>query len=108
VHVWAYPYSAIGAVDCPARDLMRVDADRLLLTAIQHARERCASAIEYVLMEGSPSLCLPTSVRPGDLLVLGARGRGRMRSGVLGSTVNRVLDEVVVPVAVLPAGRAPR
>ena len=104
VHVWEYPYSAVGATDCPARDLMQVDADRLLLTAIEHTRERCAAAVEHVLLEGSPSLCLPTAVRPGDLLVLGSRGRGPMRSGVLGSTVNSVLDEVMVPVAVVPAG----
>ena len=92
---------------------MQVDADRLLLTAIEHARERCASAVEHVLLEGSPSLCLPNAVRPGDLLVLGSRGRSPMRSGMLGSTVNSVLDnsfldELMVPVAVVPAGRARR
>ncbi len=108
VHVWEYPYAAIGAKDCPARDVMQVDAGRLLLTAVQRARERCISGVEHVLLEGSPSVCLSTAVRRGDLLVLGSCGRGPVRSGTLGSTVNSILDEVTVPVAVVPAGRAPR
>jgi nucleotide-binding universal stress UspA family protein len=33
--------------------------------------------------------------------VLGSRGRGALRAGILGSTVNAVLDEASVPVAVI-------
>jgi len=33
--------------------------------------------------------------------VLGSRGRGAVRAGMFGSTVNSVLDEAAVPVAVL-------
>jgi nucleotide-binding universal stress UspA family protein len=36
-----------------------------------------------------------------DLIVLGSRGRGAMRSDMFGSTVNSVLDEAAIPVAVL-------
>jgi nucleotide-binding universal stress UspA family protein len=40
-------------------------------------------------------------VRDGDHLVLGSRGRGGVRSGLFGSTVNGVLGVAAVPVAVV-------
>ena len=49
----------------------------------------------------SPSTGLLESVRDGDLLVLGSSGRGVIAAGLLGSTVNSVVEHVAVPVVVV-------
>jgi nucleotide-binding universal stress UspA family protein len=40
-------------------------------------------------------------VRDGDLVVVGWRGRGAVRAGLFGSTVNNVLEQSAVPVVVV-------
>ena len=42
------------------------------------------------------------AVRDGDLLVVAASGRGAIARGLLGSTVNGVLEAATVPVVVVP------
>jgi nucleotide-binding universal stress UspA family protein len=103
VHIWEYPYAPIGAVESEARDRMQVDAACVLDAAVERAREICGADVDSELLEGSPAMFLPTTVETGDLLVLGSRGRGAVRAGLFGSTVNAVLDEVSVSVAVVPA-----
>ncbi|MBK5333949.1 MAG: universal stress protein, partial [Ilumatobacteraceae bacterium] len=41
------------------------------------------------------------TVRDGDLLVVGSRGRGALAARLFGSTVNTVLDRCAVPVVVV-------
>ena len=65
------------------------------------ARERCAASVSGLLVERSPASGLLETVRDGDLLVLGSRGRGAIAAGLLGSTVNSVVEHVAVPVAVV-------
>jgi nucleotide-binding universal stress UspA family protein len=101
VHAWEYPYAPIGAPASVPRDLMQVDAACLMHTAVDYARQRCGADVEHELLEGSASVLLAGAVGDGDLLVLGSRGRGALRAGILGSTVNAVLDEASVPVAVI-------
>ena len=102
VHIWEYPYAPVGVVDSEPHDIMQVDAACVLEAAVEKARAQCAARVEYELLEGSPSYFLPTVAADGDLLVLGSRGRGAVRSTILGSTVNHVLDEAEVSVAVVP------
>lgn len=101
VHCWFYPYLAVGETWAQRRDLTQVDAALLLDRAVERANERFGAAVVGQLVEGSPSTGLLDAVRDGDLLVLGSRGAGALRSGLFGSTVNSVLDHAAVPVVVV-------
>ncbi len=100
-HAWDYPYETGGPIVTQARELTRIDAERVLDIAVEQARELCGGDVIGDLIEGSPGSALLAAVRDGDLLVLGSRGRGAWRSGVFGSTVNGVLDTASVPVVVV-------
>jgi nucleotide-binding universal stress UspA family protein len=101
VHAWEYPYTLPDTPKSQARDLTRVDAACVLDEAIAYLREDAHGAVEGNLVEGSAASAVLDAVVDGDLLVLGSRGRGALRAGVFGSTVNSVLDRAVVPVAVV-------
>jgi nucleotide-binding universal stress UspA family protein len=97
VHTWAVP----DGDDAADRDVARIDAACVLERAVESARERCGATVDALLVEGGPVVGLLDAVRDGDLLVLGSRGRGAVRSGLFGSTVNSVLDAAAVPVVVV-------
>jgi len=98
VHTWSTP---LGNDFDTVRDLARIDAACALEAAVEAARERCGATVDSLLVEGGPVNGLLDAVRDGDLLVLGSRGRGALRSGLFGSTVNGVLDAAAVPVVVV-------
>lgn len=59
-------------------------------------------SISYRLLRGKPSLELRKEARRGyDFVVVGARGRGRVASSILGSTVQEILVRFPVPVIVV-------
>ncbi len=64
--------------------------------------EWCGVDVVGELAEDSAPSALLSTVRDGDLLVLSSRGRGALKAGVFGSTVNTVLDHADVTVAVTP------
>jgi nucleotide-binding universal stress UspA family protein len=101
VHGWLYPYLAVDTASSQARDLTNVDAACLLDVAVESARERCAVEVSGELVESGPVTALLETVRDGDLLVVGSRGRGALAENLFGSTVNSVLDRCVVPVVVV-------
>jgi len=101
VHGWTYPYIALDTSSAQARDLTRVDAACTLDRAIEHAAERFATAATPCLVEASATSALLSTVRDGDLLVLGSRGRGTLSSSIFGSTVNAVLEQAAIPVVVV-------
>lgn len=101
IHAWEYPYALMTTRESQGRDLTRVAAANVLDEALELAREACRSGVTGELVEGGSASGLLGSLRDGELLVLGSRGRGAMRSGMFGSTVNSVLDEAAIPVAVL-------
>jgi len=101
VHGWSYAYAPVDASATQARDLTEVDADCTLNRSIEFARERCGATVTGQLVETSAVTALLEEVRDGDLLVLGSHGHGGLRSRLLGSTVNSVLDESAVPVVVV-------
>jgi nucleotide-binding universal stress UspA family protein len=102
VHIWEYPYAPIGAIGSQPHDIMQVDAACVLDAAVERARTTCAGSVDSELLEGSAAYLLPAVASDGDLLVLGSSGRGAVRSSLLGSTVNRVVEQSEVSVVVVP------
>ena len=96
-----YPYALATARESQGRDLTRVAAANVLDGALELARDACGRDVTGQLVEDGPASGLLGALLDGDLLVLGSRGRGAVRAGMFGSTVNSVLDEAAVPVAVL-------
>jgi nucleotide-binding universal stress UspA family protein len=101
VHSWLYPYLGTDPSSSQGRDISEVDAACVLEAAVATARDRCGANVSGLLVEKSPSSGLLATVRDGDLLVLGSRGRGAIAAGLLGSTVNSVVEHVAVPVVVV-------
>ena len=101
VHGWWYPYETRTNAAEQARDLTRIDAAGVLEEAERLARDCCGAEVTGHLVEGSPPTAILDSLRDGDLLVMGSRGRGAVRSGLFGSTVYNVLDHSAVPVVVV-------
>ncbi|MCU1500949.1 MAG: hypothetical protein JWM12_303 [Ilumatobacteraceae bacterium] len=101
VHGWTYPYVAAYTAFEQARDLARIDAEGTLERSVGLVRERCGANVLGLLVDGGPATALLDSVRDGDLLVVGSRGRGAIRSRLFGSTANSILDAASVPVVVV-------
>lgn len=101
VHAWDYPYAAVDLDGAQVRDLMCIDAARVLETGVAEARQRSGASVTDVLIEGSPPNALLETARDGDLIVLGSRGRGAVAAGLFGSTVNAVLERASAPVVVV-------
>jgi nucleotide-binding universal stress UspA family protein len=101
VHGWEYPYVRSDASSMQARDLTEVDAATVLDRAVAEARELCSTGVDGRLVEAGSVSAVIGELRDGDLLVLGSRGRGMVKTGLFGSTVNGVLDRAAVPVVVV-------
>lgn len=101
VHTWEYAYPGNDTRSEQVRDLTRIDAATVLDRAVEFARERCGVTVNDVLAEGGAVTALLDAVRDGDVLVLGASGRGAVAAGLLGSTVNTVVERSAVPVVVV-------
>ncbi|MCU1390546.1 MAG: hypothetical protein JWL72_3884 [Ilumatobacteraceae bacterium] len=101
VHAWEYAYPGLDTHSEQVRDLTRIDAATVLDRAAEFARERCGVPVKDLLIEGGAATALLDSVRDGDVLVLGAEGRGAIAAGLLGSTTNSVVEQSAVPVVVV-------
>ena len=107
------PYSDVGAAVSEDRgDLLKKPAKALAAGLRTHYAERFASIargtgkVRHLLLRGKPSLELRREARKGyDLLVIGGRGRGRVASALLGSTVQEILVRCPIPVVVAAPGR---
>ncbi len=106
VHGWSYPYASTDTRSAQARDLTEIDAACALERSVESVRERCSVTVRGLLIENSPVSSLLETLRDGDLLVIGSRGRGGVRSRLFGSTANSVLDHAAVPVVVVRADSA--
>jgi len=106
------PYSDVGAAVVEDRgDLVKKKARALAAGLRTHYAERfCSIArgtgkVRHLLLRGKPSLELRREARKGyDLLVMGSRGRGRVASALLGSTVRELLANCPIPVVVASPG----
>ena len=107
VHGWMYPYLPVDTASDQARDVTQVDAACVLDAAVELATERCGVPVTGLLVEASPATALLESVRDGDVLVVGSRGRGGVVNAIFGSTTNSVLDHSAVPTVVVHPNLSP-
>jgi len=106
------PYSDVGAAVSEDRgDLLKRKGKALAAGLRTHYAERFASIargtgkVRHLLLRGKPSLELRREARKGyDVLAIGSRGRGRVASALLGSTVRELLAGCPIPVLVAPPG----
>jgi len=94
-----------AAVEQERGDLLRANPRGLSSAMEQHYARRLASLrkprVRTVLLRGPAGRALCAEARRGyDVLVLGSRGRGRVASFLLGTTVQEVLRRSPIPVLV--------
>jgi nucleotide-binding universal stress UspA family protein len=92
----------------PAVDLSHVEPmlEQAAKALVDEGADHASSVLEPSLVHtqywlGSPAGQLVEASREADLLVVGSRGRGRLRSGMLGSTSYAVTAHAYCPVVVV-------
>jgi nucleotide-binding universal stress UspA family protein len=106
VHAWSYPYrrrDAESAATDEIGSMMQAEADAILASATSRAHESEPSlgTVTTRLVEGGAVDVLLATAGSADLLVVGARGRGSIRSILLGSTSSSLIHHSQGPVAII-------
>ncbi|SFR94047.1 Nucleotide-binding universal stress protein, UspA family [Halomicrobium zhouii] len=60
------------------------------------------------IVEGTPASTIVETTRPGDVVVMGTHGRSGLDRYLVGSTTEKVIRSVDVPVLTVPLSRAER
>jgi nucleotide-binding universal stress UspA family protein len=112
VHAWVCPYTISETSVREVRKPMEIAAVSVLQSSLDSLGRRLTDGsvvIHSTLCEKTPAEALLKESAGADLLVVGSRGRGGLRSLVLGSVSRTVLHNAVSPVAVVRAaeGRDP-
>ena len=89
-----------GASPLPDRDLFKRSAEARLTAAIDTVDPSVAPAGKVI--EAHPGVGLVEAAADADLLVMGTRGRGALRSALLGSVSAYCAKHASVPVIVVP------
>jgi nucleotide-binding universal stress UspA family protein len=106
VHAWEYPYIGLSRGTAEPVELMQLDAAQVLADAVADLRARrptSGTTIRARLVLGSTAAAIVDAAATSDLLVVGARGRGALKSALLGSTSSAVIHRAHCPVAVIHA-----
>ena len=104
VHGWIYPYAGRRTSISEPRTQMQLDAMEELKTSIESLGPRLTSGSIHVhpkLVEQSPAEALLDEANDADLVVVGSRGRGALRSALLGSVSRTVVQHASCPVVVI-------
>lgn len=104
VHGWIYPYTGSRTSVSEPRTDMQLDAMEELKTSLESLEPRLSGGSVHVhakLVELSPAEALLAEAGDADLLVVGSRGRGALRSALLGSVSRTVVHHATCPVAII-------
>jgi nucleotide-binding universal stress UspA family protein len=101
VHTWTYPYDVMQLGGEDPRVALRETAQRELDEAVKEALALGEVEVEAVLVEDGTAHALLAAADGADLLVLGSHGRGGLRSLLLGSVSQTVVQHTTCPVAVI-------
>ncbi len=109
LHAWTFvPPPPIGSPDLlavPVGDIAgdleaeRIAAERSLETAL--ADVEAGVTIERRLVEGDPAEAILEEASGADLVVVGSRGHGGIKTAFLGSVSNHVIQHAPCPVVVV-------
>jgi nucleotide-binding universal stress UspA family protein len=83
----------------------RQAAEELLRTTVEAVAGEAADRIERVIAEAPAGQAILDHARDAEMIVVGHRGLGRVRSLVLGSVSGYVVQHATCPVLVVPATR---
>jgi nucleotide-binding universal stress UspA family protein len=103
VHAWDYPYGEFDAGPPTPTQLMELDAAKVLQGALRtlEVNGETPAHVSTRLVYGSPAAALIAISEHSDLLVVGARGRGALRSALLGSVSSYAMHHARCPIAVV-------
>lgn len=104
VHGWVYPYSGPRTSVSEPRTQMQLDAMEELKASLESLGPRLVGGSLHIharLVEQSPADALLEESGDADLVVVGSRGRGTVRSTLLGSVSRTVVQHATCPVAVI-------
>lgn len=104
---WTHGPDEIAYSELQLRAALREKVDEYLAKAA--LRLPAGVAVEHSPREGEPSTEILKAARQwdADVIVMGTRGRGRLRGLVLGSTAQEVLHGAKCPVLVVPHEAVP-
>jgi nucleotide-binding universal stress UspA family protein len=102
LHAWSYPYATELSSET-GHDLTQVDAELCLETAVERCRVRGRCPVRAELVESSATKALVEASAQADLVVVGSRGRGELRSLLFGSVAHTVAQHSACPVVVIRA-----
>ena len=104
VHAWEYPYDVSRSSMREIRKPMETAAINELRTSLESLGPRQTDGSVHItpkLCEDAPTAALMTESCGADLIVVGSRGRGGLRSLLLGSVSRTMLHRALCPVAVV-------
>ena len=107
VHAWMpstmMPATGPGLVPPMDIEPYREAAEELLRTTVAAVAGEHADKVELVVAESPAGPALIDNAHDAELIVVGRRGRGAVKSLVLGSVSSYVLQHATCPVLVVPA-----
>jgi nucleotide-binding universal stress UspA family protein len=107
VHAWmasrSMPATGPGLVAPVDITLFHDRAEELLRATVSAVAGERADQVERVLVESPAGAAIIDNARDAELIVVGRRGLGAVRSIVLGSVSSYVVQHATCPVLVVPA-----
>lgn len=103
LHAWRDTYGTV-IDDAEAHDLRRVDAALELDIALERVRELARGPVSGRLVEGRAAAAIVAAGKDADLLVVGSRGRGALRSTLFGSVAHAVAERATRTVVIVREG----
>jgi nucleotide-binding universal stress UspA family protein len=105
IHTTAMPATGPGMVAPADATPYRTAAELLLRTTVEAVAGEAADRIDRVVVESPAGPGIIANAHDAELIVVGRRGLGAVRSLVLGSVSSYVVQHSTCPVLVVPAPR---